>query len=427
MGCLGLSLHAVGAVTFRHVVCAKVPEPNVEEKLSIVPKRPRKFLSLFSGCGGLDYGFHANGFRCLGAFDSDPIAVKTYNQNFGDGLASVLDVSDWRSPAVFDQPDLILAGPPCQGFSPAGTFNSNDPRNCLLLVPIEVGIQLKAPLIIIENVPGVAMDRHSRIWRRVQRELASAGYVVSVQVIKAAELGVPQIRRRVVLIASKTDTPPLMPRRRATKSIGDVLKSNSGSDALVLRRGSRSWLIANRIKEGQKLCNVRKGLSAVHTWQIPEVFGSVSSSERDVLEAMIVLRRRFRVRDYGDADPVRLSVLRKEVGSGVDDRVRRLVERGYLRRATRTSVDLTHTFNGKFRRLSAGAPSHAVLTKFCDPSHFLHPYENRGFSPREAARIQSFPDDFVFLGSVSQQVRQIANAVPPLVSSRLAEWADDIL
>ncbi|MCY3818897.1 MAG: DNA cytosine methyltransferase [Gammaproteobacteria bacterium] len=403
-------------------------DPPVHYAAAARVRAPRRtFLSLFSGCGGLDSGFHELGFRCIGAFDRDSLTVATYNQNFGDSQATTFDLRQWRSLSTALKPDVIVAGSPCQGFSPIGEFDSRDPRNPLLLVPILLGIRQRTPLIMIENVPGVAMNRHSSIWRRAHHLLGRAGYHVRVATMNAADLGAPQLRRRVILMASLTPIPTLSFEAKPGTTIESVLDATHIQQPELLRRDSRSWKIARRIRQGQKLCNVRNGPSAVHTWNIPDVFGEVSTAERKLLEEMIGLRRRHRVRDHGDADPVRLAILRTEFGPRVERTVDGLVRRGYLRQPTSTTCDLRHTFNGKYRRLSATAPSHAVLTNFCDPSHFLHPHEDRGFTPREAARIQSFPDDFVFLGSPDQQARLIGNAVPPVVSSALAKWASDSL
>ena len=388
-------------------------------------KRRRTFLSLFSGCGGLDFGFHASDFHCLGAFDSDPIAVATYQENLGAGQANCIDLRRWRALECLPRPDLIIAGPPCQGFSTVGRFEVDDPRNYLLLIPVRLAARLKPTAIVIENVPGAAMSQHASVWQRARRELDRAGYDVNVQVIDVADFGVSQLRRRVIITASLGGAPLLRtpgPSPRLLERILEIRKPLANHLPKLLPKGSRGWHIAKAIHQGQKLCNVRRGTAAVHTWDVPEVFGPVNNRERQLLDTLITLRRRHRVRKRGDADPVPLQILNREFGRSAFV-VQSLLRKGYIWRPTRSTVDLRHTFNGKFRRLSGNGLSHAVLTKFCDPSHFLHPYEDRAFTPREAARIQSFPDDFHFLGSAAQQARQIGNAVPPNVSLALAEWA----
>ena len=141
----------------------------------------------------------------------------------------------------------------------------------------------------------------------------------------------------------------------------------------------RALTIAGHIGPGQKLCNVRRGVRSVHTWDIPEVFGYASDSERAVLEAILVLRRRDRVRSFGDADPVNASTISRYLRRPVMLDVSSLVNKDYVRRVGR-SYDLTHTFNGKHRRLSWDTPALTVDTRFGDPRYFLHPSENRGFS-----------------------------------------------
>ena len=96
--------------------------------------------------------------------------------------------------------------------------------------------------------------------------------------------------------------------------------------------------------------------------------------------------------------------------------------KNYIRQIGGDHFDLRGTFNGKFRRLDPDQPAHSVLTKFCDPSHFLHPFECRGFTVREAARLQGFPDGFRFMGSLRQQAVQVGNAVPVPVAALLATW-----
>jgi DNA (cytosine-5)-methyltransferase 1 len=189
-------------------------------------------------------------------------------------------------------------------------------------------------------------------------------------------------------------------------------------DMVYLDRSSVGYKIAEKLKAGQKLSNVRSGPRAVHTWEIPEVFGSTTRKEREVLEEVLRLRRRNRIRDFGDADPVETKLLKKLFGSSL---IASLEAKSYLKRVG-DSHDLVGTFNGKYRRLHLDEPSYTVDTRFGDPRYFLHPTENRGFTVREAARIQGFPDGFVFNGSKSEQFRMIGNAVPPPMATNFAQF-----
>ncbi len=148
------------------------------------------------------------------------------------------------------------------------------------------------------------------------------------------------------------------------------------------------------------------------TWDIPEVFGEITDHERTVLELLRRLRRQERQRDHGDADPVSLKRLEAALGDQFHRLVEGLIAKRYLKRVD-DAVDLVGTFNGKFRRLAWGKPSCTVDTRFGSPRYFLHPSLQRGFTVREAARIQGFRDNYVFLGSEQAQYRMIGNAVPP--------------
>lgn len=394
-------------------------------------RRHRTFLSLFCGCGGLDSGFLSKGFRRTGAVDIDPLALTTYASNLGAANIFQFDVRHWRALLSVERPTVLIAGPPCQGFSLVGRMQPSDPRNRLFTIPLRLGIALNAEAIVIENVPGITSSRYRSIWRRAQRLLDNAGYSYSVHSINVVDLGLPQLRTRIVLLASRgkeiaTFRPPVKP-RTVLSDVLDVPARASNHRATYLPRKTREGTIARSIKQGQKLCNVRGGTNAVHTWQIPEVFGNTTAQEREVLEAMIKLRRTHRQRAEGDADPVTIATVERTVGPRARAIVNALLGKGYMRRARSGRVDLTHTFNGKFRRLPADGPSHSVLSTYCDPTHFLHPFEHRGFTAREAARVQGFADDFSFVGSTTHQARVIGNAVPPALSCVLADWALDTI
>ena len=384
------------------------------------------YVSLFSGCGGLDLGFLRAGYRALHAYDIDTAAVRTYNYNLGSSGASVADLRAGLSEAAPHRPDVVIAGPPCQGFSTVGRRDPDDDRNHLLLTPVDYAIRANARVLVLENVCGVLSGLHSRYWNEAVRRLTAGGYTTTTLRVTATTVGLAQIRRRVVLVAARASfNPPRFPTVRRDAPLASVLNIPQGAanhNPQPLEPTSRVGRIAARIGVGQKLSNVRNGTSSVHTWQIPEVFGAVSATEQEFLESLLVLRRRCRRRRSGDADPVPIHQLRDHFGERTHSLLESLSRKDYIRECTRGYYDLRRTFNGKYRRLSPDQPAHAVLTKFCDPTHFLHPFEDRGFTVREAARLQGFPDSFRFLGTDRQQAVQVGNAVPAPVALALARW-----
>ena len=164
---------------------------------------------------------------------------------------------------------------------------------------------------------------------------------------------------------------------------------------------------------------MRGGTLSVPTWDVPEVFGEVTQREKHILELIRKLRRQIRLRPTGDADPVSSDDIADAVNWNPIPAIGKLEAKGYLK-VIDGRYDFTHAFNGKVRRLSFDQPSPAVDTRFGEPRYFLHPAEARGLSVREAARIQGFPDSFVFNGTRSQQYRLVGNAVPPPIGLWLA-------
>jgi DNA (cytosine-5)-methyltransferase 1 len=388
------------------------------------------FISLFSGCGGLDAGFLSAGFRSLGAFDIDPSAVDTYNMNLVR-KAEVRDVSSAFNASAL-QPTVVIAGPPCQGFSTVGARRHSDARNLLLHIPAEVAIATNAEAVLIENVPGALEGENYSYWKTAVLRLRKARFATKTLLVDSSDVGLPQSRRRAILVGirGRRSLPDWIQggiSPRALHSILPVPEGTANHAPYLLPPDSRAKKIARHIGPGQKLCNVRAGSSSVHTWCIPEVFGEVSNAEREVLETILRLRRQKRLRNWGDADPVGIQALERLAGTSSLRVIESLLRKNYLRARGPATVDLTHTFNGKFRRADPSKPTNCVLTKFCQHSYFLHPYEDRAFTVREAARLQGFPDDFVFCGSAQSQASQVGNAVPPPLAQRVAEWLLELL
>lgn len=386
---------------------------------SKVSKKRLTAVSLFSGCGGFDLGFESAGFEILEAHDIDPVAVQNYNKN----LEPVARISDVSVPA-FSIPlgvDLVISGSPCQGFSLVGKRELLDPRNSLLLTACYLVTKSRPKAAIFENVPGALSGAHKTIWDSAVQILQDGGYNVRYETIAMHEYGLAQMRKRVILIALR-DREPFSLKETMAKTLPPSLfatlkcaeNHSSGTTFYPILPDTADWRIAANIGPGMKLCDVRAGPRSVHSWNIPEVFGETDLAEKKLLLSVLNLRRKLRRRPTGDADPVELNELILRNGADVIKSVEKLAALKFLN-FDGEYVDLTRRFNGKYRRVSWDSPSYTVDTNFGNPRYFIHPDLNRGFSVREAARIQSFPDDYHFSGSTKDQFRIIGNAVPPLI------------
>ena len=390
-----------------------------------------KFASLFSGCGGFDQGFISQGFQSQAGYDCDPEAIENFQANIvGSDIYKVDLTGGVPNERSIYGIDALIAGPPCQGFSTAGKRLIDDKRNHLLTLTGHLAARIHPKVLVVENVSGALSGAHARYWDELDKTMRLAGYRTHTVRCQTGDLGMSQLRKRVLFFAWRTQrdidfvVPTLRPGDLRSALAGVSTQKNHRPVRLCSQ--TREWQIAKRIKQGQKLSNVRGGENSVATWDIPEVFGEITDNERTVLELLRRLRRQDRQRDYGDADPVSLVRLEAALGAPFHRLVDTLVTKGYVRRVN-DGVDLVGTFNGKFRRLSWDKPSCTVDTRFGSPRYFLHPSQLRGFTVREAARIQGFSDKFVFCGSEKGQYRLIGNAVPPPLGALAAKLVKHIL
>ncbi len=429
---------------------------------------PKTVVSLFSGCGGLDLGFKESGFELLYACDSDPKAVSVYSRNIDEQvyLRDVKSAEFQADVAAVRRCDVVLGGFPCQGFSKAGPKRPNDERNALYLEMLYAVERLQPSIFIAENVDGISQNFNGAYVKKITSDFAKLGYQVDHHILDAIQFGLPQYRRRVLFVGVKsllhadfvwptpthealtrngdfkvrTDLPLLSPLlggrqrlqrpQRICDAIPDLLSLDSRiPDHLV----TYSWpdkyeSIFKAIRQGQKLCNVRHARSSVYTWNIPEVFGAVTDQDRVLLETIAKHRRHKKYGNIPNGNPLPCDEIERLSGLvDIERDLGRLVGQGYLK-TVKGGYDLrgAQFCSGLFKRPSWDEPSPTVLTNFHNPRYFLHPLEDRPFSLRECARLQGFPDCFVFTHSsgdvdLVSGYRLIGNAVPPPVSRVLAD------
>jgi DNA (cytosine-5)-methyltransferase 1 len=323
-------------------------------------------VDTFCGAGGLSYGLRQAGFDIAYAFDSNPLAVETYRQNIGSH-AVVADAKDVSGDAIKSllprsrELTLLTGGPPCQGFSIQRRGPREDVRNDLVFEFLRLVNQLQPRIFLMENVPSLAAPSNKAYYEKYLATVQSMGYRIKAAVLNAADFGVPQLRRRLFVLGTRADNPFTF-----TFPEPEVEPSN---------------------------------------WRtVRDAIGELPSPTSDAAKM------------YAHHVPDKISDLNRErishvpAGGGRDD----IPE--HLRLPCHAVPVSTAGHRGVYGRLPWDKPAGTITTK-CNSftrGRFAHPVENRNISMREAARLQSFPDDFVFAGSKVDIAHQVGNAVPPL-------------
>jgi DNA (cytosine-5)-methyltransferase 1 len=330
-----------------------------------------RVIDLFAGCGGLSLGFEwAGGFEAIYAVEHDGDAVQTYETNF----ACDVDSRPIEGVHSFPAADVIIGGPPCQGFSTLNRDRVGAERRSLWREYVRALRNSGARTFVMENVPQLL---RSPEYVEFRIEAEALGFKIAERVLNAADFGVPQRRKRAIVIGMKDAVPALPP---ATHAEVETL------------HGERPWMTFGQAVAGLPL--VPDG----RNWHTPRFPRDIS------------LIRYSRVpHDGGD----RFEMQRQLEAEGL----------GHLippcwRRKTVGTTDV-------FGRLWWDRPAVTLRTEFFKPEkgRYLHPSEDRAITLREGARCMGFPDDFVFPADQSMTAvgRQIGNAVPPLLGQRVAE------
>lgn len=379
---------------------------------------------LFAGAGGLATGFHLAGCRTLFFNEIDAVAAGTLSHNFPEAAKFVEPIQELTAARIAGAVDthgldVMVGGPPCQGFSINAPIRSNDdPRNHLFKHYVRLVLEgVRPKFIVLENVPGLVSMNSGRTLADVQRAFEGAGYRVAVKVLNAAHYGVPQERWRLILLGTRVPgielsfpAPThyslqranfsggrthtfshavgrpaqgdlfgvgLLPPTTVKDAIGDLpsIASGGGDDESTYVQRPRSEYQATMRDGASRLWNHHcSGLSGINLERFEHI--RPGGSWRDIPE--------------------------------------HLLPEG-MKRAHRSD----HT--KRYGRLHPDQPSGTIMTK-CDPhwGTVVHYAQDRIISVREAARLQSFPDWFRFTGSKGDQYRQVGNAVPPLLAKAIA-------
>ena len=373
-------------------------------------------LSLFSGCGGFCEGARLAGFSVRVAVEKDRYAAETYRQNFPevslfeDTVEAFLVPADrrWaaereRFPSVQDGTlDLLFGGPPCQGFSSIGTRDLKDPRNKLYGEFVRILYKTQPRAFVMENVPNMLTLAKGRFGKEALKALRAAGYSnAEVRVLHASEFGVPQHRKRAVFFGTRDDISLPMPagkwieqvtameRRPETtvlQAIGDLPQTVSADDGPLRYPRLRS---SNDIRSEMRL----------------DTDGSYYSAEEKLAQAGGE-ERLFNHHTKGIQEKRQLLIAQLKPGARGD---------------SLPPAVWNGTRPHKWRRLHPRRPAYTLTAQMHrDLSEWVHPRHERWITVREAARLQSFHDGFIFKTSEWQMLKQVGNAVPPLLGRAMA-------
>lgn len=337
-------------------------------------------LELFAGAGGMSLGLEKAGFRVLYANDINGDALKTYRHNFPNvivqqGDITKIDPHDVKKKLKIKKVDLIVAGTPCQGFSTSGRRNPNDPRNKLFKQVLKFLKVFKPKIFVMENVNGLLTMGNGNTFDKIKTYFEKAGYHVNHKVLSAADFGVPQNRNRVFIIGTQKKIPKemLFPSTNKKRAV-TVKEAISDLAFLGIKENAKRYKTVPRSRY-QRL--MRGNCSILHNHESPN--------------HSVKIQKRFSSIPCG-----------KEAAD--------------VLKSNRTS-------KRDLYRLHPDRPSRTITTL---PEDFIHYEKNRIPTVREVARLQSFPDWFVFLGPrttggrqrkhTCPQYTQVGNAVPPMMA-----------
>ncbi|RXK67093.1 DNA cytosine methyltransferase [Stenotrophomonas sp. MA5] len=376
-------------------------------------------LSLFSGCGGFCEGMKTAGFDIRAALEMDRYACETYRHNFPSTPLIEGDVHDFLKPRSSDAKkyrledlDVVFGGPPCQGYSQIGTRRLDDERNELYLQYARIVEKQRPRMFLMENVPNMVLLNKGHFRKLILKKFASIGYSNAVVLrLSAADFGVPQLRQRVIFVGTRDEDDFAFDLESFCEAVLDSLKVRKHvsvreaiddlPDVVVHSGETTAYPEAESLSKFQKMMRLDHGV------------GHYTKAVK-------------RQRGLGEDGAVLHNHHTKEI------QARRAKLISMLEPGKKADSLPKEIWDGKrpekWRRLHPDEPSYTILAHMHrDLSEWVHPYLDRWITVREAARLQSFHDGFVFQGSEWQQLKQIGNAVPPLMGHALGMMAQEIL
>jgi DNA (cytosine-5)-methyltransferase 1 len=376
------------------------------------------FIDLFSGCGGFSAGLEQSGMNCLAGIDHNEQAIHTFRANHSEGtIALVKDMTQFQPKELEqlisrDHVDVIVGGPPCQGFSSARQFSGSnsgqrlveDPRRDLYRYFLQFVNHFRPKVFVMENVLGIKKMQNGVYFTAIQNEARKIGYRVVPIEVNTWEYGVPQKRIRQLFIGTLTELPIFVPEQLIQKTHSLTPKEDGLSPIVILGEA------------------------------IEDLPALKAGDERIIQDYDLQLRKLYldkysgkfltEVLDTFNAEKLTWHCSRPHSERDLRD-FARLREGETCSRALARGVEMEFpydrsSFKDRYTRQDRSSLCSTIVAHLkSDGLMFIHPTQVRSLTPREAARIQTFPDTFKFSGSRSHVFTQIGNAVPPLVGRKV--------
>lgn len=397
-------------------------------------KNKYKVISLFSGAGGMDLGFIKAGYQIIWANDLFPEAIETYRKNIGHHIVSG-DITMISSNDIPDNPDVIIGGFPCQGFSIANTKRSmEDQRNLLYKEMLRIIDDKKPKMFVAENVKGLLSMEKGKVFEMIKNDFRDIGYYVEARVLNAAEYGVPQQRERVIIIGNKFNNSVTFPTKtHCLDNYEYSITNNQNMLPAITTEQAIGWLADVRCQKepihlsGNKIVYQHQALENV----ADKFWGrKYEVNQHELCDYLVEWRNKAgistkKVDEHFGYSYTAGHWFRKDNNSGsIPKPADWLVLKELLGfddkydEAVTTLIEKSVVFEQALRITNWDKPSDTITAT----SPEIHINKMRRLSVRECAIIQTFPEDYIFTGNnVGKMHKQIGNAVPVLLAEKIAE------
>lgn len=342
-------------------------------------------IDLFSGAGGLTQGAKMAGIDVWYAVENDIYAAKAFQLNHPNVKMVNKDIrevqaEDLEIPKTSNTKIVLFGGPPCQGFSTSNqkTRNKNNPKNWLFQEFVRIAREIKPEWIVLENVKGIIETERGYFEETIRGAFEALGFSCTECILSAANYGVPQKRNRYFLIGSREGLVPELPKcSKCTVTVGEAFE-----DLPTLLNGACKDYLPYRKEATSEYAKMLRGEAEACTGHL------VSKNAQFVIDRYPYIPQGGNWADIPDT-------------------------------LMGNYTDKSRCHTGIYKRLKEDEP--AMTVGNYRKSMIIHPWEDRGLSVREAARLQSFPDTYRFFGSIGYQQQQVGNAVPPLLAKAVFE------